>query len=142
MRASLCTLLIAAVIMSGCASTSENDPATLIPDKQLNISKHFAPTLESIAAAIVIYYIIDPLAPNWKIQQAQIGNDTYRIQMLKKRFTTGGDGEAPQIFYRRAEQLTRETGGVTYRIVAFTEGVESNVLIAQRVAQGVIEVVR
>ena len=62
--------------------------------------------------------------------------------MKKKRFTTGGDGEAAQVFYRRAAQIVREQGGARYRVVEFSEGVESSVPIAQRVAQGVVEVVR
>jgi hypothetical protein len=45
-------------------------------------------------------------------------------------------------FNRRAEQLTRENGAARFRIIEFTEGVDSGMPIAQRVAQGVVEIVR
>ena len=45
-------------------------------------------------------------------------------------------------FYRRAEQLVAQNSATNYRIVEFSEGVDSGGVIAQRVAQGVIEIVR
>ena len=62
--------------------------------------------------------------------------------MKKKRFTTGGDGEAGQIFNRRAAQLARDNGAEGFRIVEYTEGIESMVPVAQRLAQGVVEFTR
>jgi len=69
-----------------------------------------------------------------------MGDNRFRISLRKKRFVTGGDGEAAQIFYRRAEQIVRENGYAGYTVLEFGEGVESTVPIAQRVARGVIQV--
>ena len=108
----------------------------------LNLSRSVSIPLESLAAGALLFVIIDPLAPNWQIEETRLEPGRYRIAMTKKRFTTGGDGEAAQIFYRRAAQIANEQGGSTYRVVEYSEGIESNVLIAQRVAQGVVVVVK
>ena len=132
-----------AALCGGCTPIPNVPSANIIiPNETLNISKAVSITAESLAAGVLLYVIIDPLAPNWQIEQRQLETDRYAISMKKKRFTTGGDGEAAQIFYRRAAHIVREQGGARYRVVAFSEGIESSVPIAQRVAQGVVEVVR
>ena len=95
---------------------------------------------EALVLGAVIYYVVDPLSPNWQIEEARMGDNRFRISLRKKRFATGGDGEATQLFYRRAEQIVRENGYAGYTVLEFGEGVESTVPIAQRVAQGVIQV--
>ena len=135
------SVLAVTAAFAGC-TTFDSDETLIIPDGTLNISKSWQWSFEGIAAGAALFFIIDPLAPNWQIQQSQIDADHYRIAMRKKRFTTGGDGEAAQIFFRRAAQLTREAGAASYRVIDYSEGVESNVPIAQRVANGVVEVVR
>lgn len=114
----------------------------IIPNETFNVSRSVSIPAESVAAGVLLYVVIDPLAPNWQIEEKQVEPDRYLIAMKKKRFTTGGDGEASQVFYRRAAQIVREQGGARYRVIAFSEGIESTVPIAQRVAQGVVEVVR
>lgn len=132
-----------AAICSGCTGieglSSRN---VIIPNDAFSISRSLSVPLESVAAGALLYLIVDPLAPNWQIEETRLDAGRYLIALKKKRFTTGGDGEAAQVFYRRAAQLVREQGAGRYRVVEFTEGVESNVLIAQRVAQGIVEVVR
>jgi hypothetical protein len=81
----------------------------------------------------------EDLFANWKIEQLQLDDNHYRVALIKQRFSTGGDGEAMQIFYRRAADITRERGAKEYRVVEYTEGIESSLPIAQRVARGVIE---
>ena len=137
-----CLALGVAVLSSACTGLDNaSSRGVLIPNEAINISRSLALPLESIAAGVLLYVIIDPLAPNWQIEQAQLGATRFLVSLKKKRFTTGGDGEAGQIFNRRAAQLARDTGGVV-RIVEFTEGIESAVPFAQRVAQGVVEIVR
>jgi hypothetical protein len=46
------------------------------------------------------------------------------------------------VFQRRAAQIARDSGAAGYRVVEFSEGVESHVLIARRVARGVVEIPR
>ena len=125
---------------SGIDGVSSRDVVT--PPQTLNLSRSLSIPLESLAAGAALYVIIDPLAPNWQIEETRQDGGRYRIAMKKKRFTTGGDGEAAQIFYRRAAQIAREQGGARYRVLEFTEGIESSVPIAQRVAQGVVEIER
>ena len=135
-------LALAVLACGGCTGIPNlSSQSVLIPNETLNISKSLSIPMEGIAAGVLLYFLVDPLAPNWEIEQTQINPDRYLIALKKKRFTTGGDGEAGQIFNRRAAQLARDSGGV-YRIVEFTEGIESTVPIARRVAQGVVDIVR
>lgn len=130
-------LLGACTGMPGISSQNQ-----IIPPDAIPISRSINIPLESALAAAVVFAVIDPLAPNWAIEEMRLNDTRYRIAMRKKRFTTGGDGEAMPAFYRRAEQLVRDNGAASYRIVEFSEGVDSGVPIAQRVAQGVVEIVR
>ncbi|MCE9638717.1 MAG: hypothetical protein K8S22_00975 [Betaproteobacteria bacterium] len=133
----------ATALASGCIGIDGvSSRGVVIPNEALTLSRSVAIPFESIIAGAALYMIIDPLAPNWQIEETRYEGGRYLIAMKKKRFTTGGDGEAAQIFYRRAAQIANEQGGSTYRIVEYSEGVESNVLIAQRVAQGVVVVVK
>lgn len=130
-------LLGACTGMEGLSSKNQ-----ILPPDALPISRSLVIPVETMAAAAVLFVIVDPLAPNWQIEELRLNEGRYRIAMRKKRFTTGGDGEAMPAFYRRAEQLVRDTGASSYRVVEFSEGVESTVPVAQRIAQGVIEIVR
>ena len=133
----------ATVLASGCIGIDGmSSRGVVIPNEALTLSRSVAIPFESIIAGAALYMIIDPLAPNWQIEETRLEPGRYRIAMTKKRFTTGGDGEAAQLFYRRAAQIANEQGGSTYRVVEYSEGIESNVLIAQRVAQGVVVVVK
>ena len=135
--AGLTVLLGACTGMAGISSQNQIVPPDAIP-----LSRSLTVPLESALAAAVVFAVIDPLAPNWQIEEMRLNDTRYRIALRKKRFTTGGDGEAMPAFYRRAEQLVRDNRAAGYRIVEFSEGVESGVPISQRVAQGVVEIVR
>ena len=148
MKRNLIILLLSG--LAGCGSfmnngnlgtdSSGNTIRPLIPNETIVLSKSLTIPAEAIALGAAIYFVVDPLSPNWQIEEARIGGNQFRIALRKKRFTTGGDGEATQIFYRRAEQIVRENGYAEYTVLEFGEGVESTVPIAQRVAQGVIQV--
>jgi hypothetical protein len=137
-------LIGAAMLLLGACTGMEglSSKNQILPPDALPISRSLIIPVETMAAAAVLFVIVDPLAPNWQIEELRLNDSRYRIAMRKKRFTTGGDGEAMPAFYRRAEQLVRDTGASGYRIVEFSEGVESTVPVAQRIAQGVIEIVR
>ena len=138
----LCCAVLA-IGLAGCTSIAgESSKSTIIPSQALNISRSLSVPLESVAAGALLFVIIDPLAPNWHIEQTRLGENRFRIAMRKKRFTTGGDGEAMPAFYRRAEQIAGELGSRQYRIVEFTEGIDSEVLVARRVAQGIVDIIR
>src|SRR5947207_1951841 len=107
------SIIVAAALVAGCGGIVESrdaasDTKFLIPNKTLNVSPSLQVPLENIAAAVAIYFLIDPLAPNWQIAEEKLRGDRYRISLKMKRFTNGGEGEAIQIFHRSAERLTRD----------------------------------
>lgn len=142
---------LAAAITAGCAAIGNNPGATdalgnpvstLIPNKTLNLTPAVALSVENILLGAALYWAVDPLAPNWQLEQAPLSADRVRISLRKKRFTSGGDGEAAQVFARRAEQLARVGGYAGYTVMEYTEGIESTLPVAQRVAQGVVRLNR
>jgi hypothetical protein len=95
----------------------------------------------SPAESALLYIIYDPLAPNWTIRERVLNADTYHFALRAKSFRTGGDGEAIQIVKRRALQLQREKGYTAYRILDYTEGMESSTPFTHRVSEGTIQLV-
>lgn len=118
------------------SSGSEIRP--LIPNRSLQISKSLSIPLEGLALGVALYLVVDPLSPNWRIEESRIASDRFRIALRRKLFSSGGDGEASQVFNRRAEQLARDHGHAGYTILEFSEGIESALPVAQRVSSGVI----
>ena len=150
-RLRLAAACLAAAVTAGCAAVSSNPGAidasgnavsTLITNKSLNLTPALALSVENMLLGAALYWAVDPLAPNWALEQAQLGAERVRISLRKKRFTSGGDGEAAQVFARRAEQVARAGGYAGYTVMEYTEGIESTLPLAQRVAQGVIRLDR
>lgn len=96
----------------------------------------------SAQQSALLYIIYDPLAPNWSIKERALGKDSYYISLRAKSFRTGGDGEAIQILKRRAMQLKRERGYDDFRIVDYSEGIESSTPFTHRYSEGTIQLVR
>ncbi|MBI4740600.1 MAG: hypothetical protein HY777_03380 [Betaproteobacteria bacterium] len=92
------------------------------------------------AAALLLIY--EPLSPNWSIEERPLGDETYHLSLRAKRFRTGGDGEALQNFKRRALQLQHDGGFSGYRILSYSEGIDSGTPFAQRYSEGTIQLVR
>ena len=90
----------------------------------------------------LLYVLYDPLAPNWPITERPFGEDTVHVSLRAKHFRTGGDGEALQIVKRRALQLQRERGYSAYRVLDYSEGIESSTPFTYKVSQGTIQLVR
>ena len=101
----------------------------------------FHQSLFSPGEAALFYIIYDPLAPNWRIEERPVDENTFHLALRAKNFRTGGDGEAIQIFKRRAQKLQREKGYAGYRILEYTEGVESATPFPYRVSEGTIQLV-
>lgn len=93
-------------------------------------------------AAVAAYALYDPLAPNWSIVEQRQEDTRYRLMLRMKLLHSGGDGEAHQIFTRRAEQLAGQPGFDAYEVLRWQEGVDSNRPFAQRVALGEIRLRR
>jgi hypothetical protein len=83
-----------------------------------------------------------PLGPNWWVEQRDLGTGRYSIALRKKRYSIGGDGESRQAFQRRIEDILREQGFTAYEVLEYSEGVDSTLPIAQRVAHGVVQFLR
>ena len=133
-------LAAALVALAGCSNMDDYvGPSTLIPAKTLDVSPSLHIPAEGIVALGIIYWIVDPLAPNWKVELERLSDRRYRVNLTMKRFITGGEGESAQVFRRAAEKLQHERGFAEYAILSYSEGIESKVTIAQRVASGVIE---
>ena len=127
-----------AAVLSAC-STTEGPSPVIIPNRSLDISRSLSIPADTIALAAGIFVIVDPLAPNWRIEQYDLGAGRYAIALRKKRFTTGGDGESRQVFRRQVDKIAREQGFVSHEVLEFSEGIESNVPIAQRVTYSVVQ---
>lgn len=147
----LATALAGSLLLAGCArwdSVGGSYPhkSSLLPNAQIKLSETISYSLEKIvltgAGAWILYNIYDPLAPNWEVVEAKVADNVYVLDLKMKRFHTGGSGEAMMVIKRRAEQLRRENGFASYRVVDYVEGIESSTPIAQRYAQGLVQMAR
>ena len=147
MRTLVAGVLVLSLVSCGTANTTLTPSSgTILPNTKLVVSPSISFTTEQIAVAAlagaVLYKIYDPLAPNWNIEEKSLDVDTYYLSLRAKSFRTGGDGEAIQIVKRRALQLQREKGYAAYRILDYTEGIESSTPLTHRVSEGTIQLVR
>ena len=132
----------------GPSALDGNFPAQgpILPDTALNLTKSVQVPLEKIVNwglyAGAAWLILDPLAPNWEIEQASFPERHYHLSLKMKRVYAGGAGEARVVFHQRAKDLMRQNGFDTYAVVEYSEGLESSILGSQRVARGVIQLVR
>jgi hypothetical protein len=124
-RVLLCFGCLAIGGLAGCGSTH------LSSNKLLSYA----------GVAAVAYIVFDPIAPNWQIDEAKLAEDRYVLQLRMKHFHTGGDGESRVVFNRRAEQLASDNGYASYQILSYSEGIKSTLPAAQRVSEGVIQLV-
>ena len=125
-------------------NTRYNVPANpIVPNASLKVTPNYSISLETMLIGAAIFYFVDPLSPNWEGEMKRLSEDTFRISMRSKRFrSTGGDGEAGRVFKRNAEQIVREGGYAGYAIMAYSEGIESEVIGALRYAEGTIRINR
>ncbi len=132
----------------GPTSLSGNLPhqGPILPDATLNLSNSIQISLEKLvfwgAYAGAAYLILDPLAPNWEIEQAAFPDSHYHFSLKMKRYYAGGAGESRVVFHQRAKELMRQGGYAGYEVLEYTEGMESSVLGSQRVSRGVIHLTR
>ncbi len=128
--------LALAAIVAGCGSKP------LIPDKNVAFSPGFQPPVEAVVftvlAGVAAYYVIEPTAPNWEVKTERVDDTRVVISLRKKRFSTGGDGEARALFQRKAGEITNGSGFESFSILSFEEGVDSETTAARRVSRGVV----
>lgn len=137
-------LRLSAIFLAAVSGGCGNSPTQpLLPGASLQLTpvdNYSAAQIVQIAAvAAAIHVIVDPLAPNWEIVETRLGQGEYQLALRKKAFSTGGDGEARQIFQRRAAKLARDGGYAGYQILSYSEGIESTTFPAARsVSEGVV----
>jgi hypothetical protein len=73
------------------------------------------------------------------VKYTKLADNRYRMDMRKKNFTTGGDGEATELLHRHAAKLAELQGYQRYQIMAWNEGVQSDMPFAHRWARGTVE---
>ena len=111
---------------------------TVVPNRSIHLAPSVQMPVEGLLLGAAVLYYVDPLAPNWQIEQTALAADRYRLALRAKAVRAGGDGEAEQVFRRHAEKLARESGRENYLIVEYQAGIESKLPFAQRVASGVV----
>ncbi len=94
------------------------------------------------AYAGAAYLVLDPLAPNWQIEEAKLSETRFYLSLQMKRYYAGGAGEARVVFDRRAKELVRASNAAGYEILEYSEGLESSVLGSRRTSNGVIRLIR
>ena len=99
-------------------------------------------TPEYWALGLVGYAIFDPLAPTWAIEARVTGEDRVQLDLWMKRWVSGGEGEARQVFQRNARQLVDEGGYAGYDVLHYEEGMDATRPFARRTANGEIRLVR
>lgn len=134
--------LFLALGATACSTTSSG----LIPaDKAVVISQGTSIALDKLVYwgvyAGAAYLILDPLTPNWQIEEARLDPQLVHYSLKMKRYYVGGAGEAWQVFERRAKALVRSGDFASYEVVEYSEGLESSVLGSQRTAEGVIRLI-
>jgi hypothetical protein len=142
-RVLLIGMLAAMGLLSACASSTKSSTA-FTTDSGLAkfavnaVSYPLERTIYWGAWAAAAYLVLDPLSPNWEIQEARFPENHVYFQLTMKRFYTGGAGEARVTFHRRAKELMRAGGYGGYEVVEYNEGMESSVLGSQRTVEGVV----
>jgi hypothetical protein len=141
----LVTILGFSLLLGACGSSSVKtfpSSGSLIPDYTLKVSPTTSIALDKIVywgvLAGVAYMVLDPMAPNWEIEEAPLDNHYVHLSLRMKRFYSGGAGEAQAVFQRRAKELVLLNGFESYRIVEYQEGLDSSILGSQRTASGVV----
>ena len=141
--------LLLGLALAACGTTEPTmipNTGTILPNATVKISPSISYTVEQIAlagaAGALLYVIYDPLAPNWRIEESRLSDDTYAFSLRAKSFRVGGDGEAMQVVKRRAQQLQFERGYAGYRILEYTEGIESATPLTYRVSAGTVQLVK
>ncbi len=138
--------VLAALALSSC-NTAKTIPTSgsAVPNWNLQLTPGLNVALEKIvywgAYSGVAYLVLDPLAPNWEIEEVKFSDTQYHLALHMKRYYAGGAGEARVVFNKRANDLVRALGAGSYRVLEYSEGIESSVLGNRRVGEGIVELV-
>lgn len=151
--------LVVACGLAGCATPPPSVPPTgaIVPSQgKVQLTSSVGYTYEELIMApashwalaniwnqpLLLYFVYQPLAPNWSIEEAALDDSTYYVRLQARRFRNGGDGEAMLVLKRRAVQLQHARGFSGYRILDYSEGIDSATPVAQRFSEGIVQLVR
>ncbi len=158
--------LLFPLLLAACGTTSSLTPESgeLRTHETLDLAPEVKITAESGAAAAVLagiapqipiygdvftfpeaallLLIYDPLAPNWRVEEQRLSDDSFRLFLRAKNFRRGGDGESTQIIRRRAQALMRQLGYASYQLLDYSESIASSTPLAYRVAEATIVLVK
>ena len=137
----LLAAILCASLLAGCASSPDSETFTGggVAKTVVNaVSYPLEKTIYWGAWAALAYVVLDPLSPNWEIQEARFPGNHMHFSLTMKRFYAGGAGEARAVFHRRAKEMMRASGFTSYEVVEYAEGMESSMLGSQRTAEGVV----
>lgn len=134
---------ILAAALAGCHTTpnAPNSTGTFgVTGSMLTTRYSVVPGVNPVILGAGAAAIVNALLPNWSLEELPLGNDRYRIFLRKKTFSSGGDGEAAQLFKYRAEKIAALRGYEGYEILEYTEGLDSGLMGTRKVAQGLIRI--
>jgi hypothetical protein len=144
----LLALIFGVAVVAGCTGFSSrlsgDIPRTgsIIPNTTFQITPLLAIPLEKIVYwgtyAGAAYRVLDPYAPNWDIEEANLPKNQVHLALKMKRYYSGGAGEARAVFHHRAKELVKYGGFEGYEVLEYNESLESSILGSQRMVQGVI----
>ncbi len=135
----------ALLLATGCSTTPTElanrvlPESPLVPDYSIPISRSLSIPLESAVAAALVYWFVDPLGPNWEVAERRMSPTLVHLSLRKKRITTGGDGEPPQIVRRRATELAMKAGMRGYQILEYSESTESETIGTRRITTALVK---
>lgn len=135
-------LLLASTLLATACSTTPGSSGLLPSDKGIMLSETTGMALDKIVYwgmyAGAAYMILDPLAPNWAVEETRLDPDLVHYRMKMKRFYNGGAGEARLILDRRAKIWLQGGKYSSYQIVEYKESLDSSLLGPQRITEAVI----
>lgn len=134
---------IVVALLTGCASSTKSSTGFTTESGLAKfavnaVSYPLERTIYWGAWAAAAYLVLDPLSPNWEIQEARFPENHVYFQLTMKRYYAGGAGEARVTFHRRAKELMRAGGYDGYEVLEYNEGLESSILGSQRTVEGVV----
>lgn len=135
----------ALLLTSGCSTTptewaNKSLPSTpVMPNYSLPVAPSLSIPLEAMLGAALVYWFVDPLGPNWEVAERRMSPTLVHLSLRKKRITTGGAGEPPQIVRRRATELALQAGFGGYQILEYSESIESETIGARRVTTALVK---
>jgi hypothetical protein len=131
------------LVLAGCSSNPKTFPASgsYVANAAVQLTPNLNIPVEKMVFwgvyAGVAYWVLDPLTPNWSIEEAQLSDTHYHLTLHMKRVYAGGAGEATQAFNQRAKDVAHFTGATGFEVLEYSEGLESSVLGSRRVTTGV-----